>query len=329
MDNSGNRNVCSLGAHNYGEQGIPVPSISTGRKSLISRRRILLGITTLAVLLLVILAAGLSDLRFAPAQPLNFGGGDELPPIQQTLAEIAKAVSETPVWQQIALGIIIVSVPLLIIIFLPPELRKRLLLTLFRMTLMAVAILFFFNNFELGENFNVPEEIISPMNEMESTEPTIVEPEVFEPKEVAPVWSYAISLAILGAASAGGWYLWRVWSRSQQNEQAPLKEFSRIAKASLDDLEEGVNWEDVIIRSYVQMGEVVKERRGIERAEEMTPHEFVSRLVEAGLPPAPVERLTRLFEFVRYSSHKAGEEEMAEAVGCLNQIATAFGEKLR
>jgi len=39
--------------------------------------------------------------------------------------------------------------------------------------------------------------------------------------------------------------------------------------------------------------------------------------------------LNRLFEFVRYSPHQAGKEEMAEAVGCLNEIASAFGEKLR
>ena len=296
-------------------------------KTLLNRRQILLLIATSAVVLLTILAAGLSDLRFAPPQALNFGG-DELPPIQQTLAKIAKSITDTPVWQQVALGIIIVSVPLLIIIFMPAELRKRLLRSLCRMSLMIFAILYFFNNFELGENFAMPEEVILSMNEMEPADPTIVDSEVFEPKEVAPIWSYIISLVILGAAGAGSWYLWRIWSRSQQGS-TPLKEFARIARASLDDLEDGAEWEDVITRSYVQMGEVVKERRGIERDEEMTPHEFTSRLVDAGLPPAPVERLTRLFEFVRYSPHQAGKEEMAEAVECFNEIAAAFGEKLR
>ena len=296
-------------------------------KTILTRHQILILIATGAVLLLTILAAGLSDIRLAPPQALNFGEG-EVRPVQQTLAEIAKAVSETPLWQQVALGIIVVSIPLLVIIFLPAEMRKRLLRTLFRMSLMIFAILYFFNNFELGENFAMPEEIIAPMNGMEPSEPTIVEPEVFEPEDVSPIWSYLISLTILGASGAGIWYVWHIWSRSQQ-EQAPLKEFSRIARASLDDLEEGAEWEDVIVRSYVQMGDVIKERRGIERTEQMTPHEFASRLVEAGLPPAPVERLTRLFEFVRYSRHKAGEEQMAEAVGCLNQIADAFGDKLR
>lgn len=296
-------------------------------KTLLNRRQILLLIATTALVLLTILAAGLSDIRLAQPQPLNFGEG-EVRPIQQTLAEIAKAVSDTPLWQQIALGVIIVTVPLLIIIFMPAELRKRMLRTLFRMTLMIVAILYFFNNFELGENFAMPEEMISSINEMEDAEPTIVEPEVFEPQEVSPIWSYVVSLIILGAAGAGIWYVWRIWSRTQQ-PNAPLKEFSRIARASLDDLEEGADWEDVIVRSYVQMGEVVKERRGIERTEEMTPHEFASRLVDAGLPPAPVEQLTGLFEFVRYSQHTAAKAQTEAAVACLNEIASAFGEKLR
>ena len=327
MRKSGDRNVCSLGADDYGSLTMPVEKTFTGRTPLSKRRKVLLAITTLAVLLLVVLAAGLSDIRLAPAKPLNFGEG-EVRPIQQTLAEIAKAVSDTPLWQQIALGVIIVTVPLLIIIFMPAELRKRMLRTLFRMTLMAVAILYFFNNFELGENFAMPEELISPMAEMEAAEPTIVEPEIFEPQDVSPVWSYVVSLVILGAAGAGGWYLWRMWSNSQV-EEAPLKEFSRIARASLDDLEEGADWEDVIVRSYVQMGDVVKERRGIERDEEMTPHEFASLLVDAGLPSAPVEQLTRLFEFVRYSQHTAAKAQTEEAVACLNEIASAFGEKLR
>ena len=107
-----------------------------------------------------------------------------------------------------------------------------------------------------------------------------------------------------------------------------MKEFSIIAKKLLDDLADGAEWEDVIVRSYVQMGDVVKARRGIRRDIEMTPNEFSERLIAAGLPANPVQRLTRLFERVRYSPHSAGEEEVNEAVACLNEIASVFGEKL-
>ncbi|MBT3336587.1 MAG: DUF4129 domain-containing protein [Anaerolineae bacterium] len=328
MNKKGSPNICSLGNQNHGEQHIPVPHVSTGRAALISRRSVLLLMTTLAISFLVILAAGLSDLRFAPAQPLNFGEG-EIRPIQQTLAEIARAFSETPFWQQIALVVIFVSVTVLAIIFMPAELRKRMLRSLFRMTLLAIAILYFFNNFQLDENMTMPEELAAPMAEMEPSEATVLEPEVFEPKDVAPVWSYLISLTILGASGIGMWFVWRAWMRSQQREEFPIREFSRIARASLDDLADGAEWEDVIVRSYVQMGEVVNERRGIQREDEMTPHEFAQHLVAAGLPADPVQRLTGLFEYVRYSPHRPGKDEMAEAVACLNEIASAFGEKLR
>jgi len=71
---------------------------SVGYESYPNRRQFLLPIAASAIVLLTILAAGLSDLRFAPAQQLNFGEG-EIRPIEQTLAKIAKTVSETPFWR--------------------------------------------------------------------------------------------------------------------------------------------------------------------------------------------------------------------------------------
>lgn len=321
--------TCSLGNQNYGEQQIPTPPARKGDflRRLTSRRKILLLATTLAVLSLVILAAGLSAVRFAPARPMNFGEG-EIRPIQNVLAEIAHQFSETPLWQQFSLVGLFVFVVGLSIIFLPAEFRKRLLRMLFRMTILALAILYFFNNFELGEQMMVPDEVIAPMSEMEAGEATVVPPEIFEPQSVSPIWSYLITLVIVAALGTLTWWLWRMWTQAQQREEMPLKEFARIAQASLDDLSAGAEWEDVIVRSYVQMGEVVNERRGIRRDIEMTPHEFAQRLVAAGLPASPVERLTRLFERVRYSRHGAGQDEVAEAVACLNEIASAFGEKL-
>ena len=297
-------------------------------KAIHNHRRLLFGIAALSILLLTVLSAGLSDIRLSPGQPLNLGGG-EVRPIQQTLSQISQAFSETPFWQQVALVGIFVLVTLLAIIFMPRELRKRLLRSAFRMAIFALAILYFFNNYQFDAattEINTEPFAMAPAQDGELI---VAEPQVFEPQEISPIWSYLASLTILTVFGVSAWWLWRKWDESKPTEHAPLKDLSRIARASLDDLEDGANWEDVIIRSYMQMGDVVKERRGIERAEEMTPHEFASRLVDAGLPPAPVERLTRLFEFVRYSQHTAAKEQTEEAVVCLNEIADAFGEKLR
>jgi hypothetical protein len=59
----------------------------------------------------------------------------------------------------------------------------------------------------------------------------------------------------------------------------------------------------------------------------MTPREFERELVRAGLPALPVERLTRLFEHVRYGVHAPGPEEQHEAISSLEAIVTALGPR--
>ena len=296
---------------------------------ILTRRRVLLFISTFAILMLVILASGLSDLRLAPAKPMFLGNGEQIRPIQETLVEIAKQFNEVPFWQQVLLVGAFFFVILLSFLFLPSEFRKKLLKLVFKLGLFAFAILYFFENVEFDAERMMPEESIASINMLgEEGDGISVPPEVFQSPEVTPIWSYVITLFVVAVLGALIWWIWRNFANSQQVEDLALKEFSIIAKKSLDDLADGIEWEDVIVRSYVQMGEVVNARRGIRRAIEMTPNEFSERLIKAGLPASPVLRLTRLFERVRYSRHSAGEEEVNEAVACLNEIAFVFGEKL-
>jgi hypothetical protein len=60
----------------------------------------------------------------------------------------------------------------------------------------------------------------------------------------------------------------------------------------------------------------------------MTPSEFAARLEQAGLPAEPVQRLTRLFEKVRYGGLRSTPTEAEEAVACLRDILHACGESL-
>ena len=295
---------------------------------ILTRRRVLLLISTLAILMLVILASGLSDLQFAPPRSIIFGG-EEINPIQDTIAEFEHVFEETPFWQQ---GLMVSGFFLVLIfslIFMPAEFRKAFFRRLFWVGVFAIIVFVFVKPSESDGEVLIPEESLGSAYLLEIGEETISpSPEVFTPEEVSPIWSYLITLVIVLALAALTWWLWRVWTKSQEQEDLPLKEFSRIARASLDDLDAGAEWEDVIVRSYLQMGQVVNERRGISRDIEMTPNEFSERLIEAGLPKNPIQRLTRLFERVRYSRHSAGEEEVKEAVACLNEIASVFGEKL-
>jgi hypothetical protein len=58
----------------------------------------------------------------------------------------------------------------------------------------------------------------------------------------------------------------------------------------------------------------------------MTPEEFASHLTRSGLPSHAVQRLTRLFESVRYGARTAGDRERDEATSCLSEIVHYCGE---
>ncbi len=283
-------------------------------------------IAILAVLLLIWLAAGMGNLSFAPGKPINFGNG-EVRTIQEALGDIAREFSDVPFGQQVLFLGAFVAVMAISLIFMPSELRKRLLRMLFRMAITAFALLYFFNNFQLEGDAKIPEELISPLESIESMEENELATEVYIPPQVSSSWKYAITLVLLLLVLALGWQLSRSWSTTKKSDDEPLKKIARIVQTSLNDLSDGTQWEDVIIRSYIQMGNVVRERRGIHRQQAMTPHEFAERLEKAGLPVHPVQQLTRLFERVRYGAYNPKQNEVDDAVTCLRAIAACFEEK--
>jgi len=101
------------------------------------------------------------------------------------------------------------------------------------------------------------------------------------------------------------------------------RDVADTAHKALDQLSVGEELRGVIIRCYAEMGRVVSSRRKLRRRAAMTPREFESGLIRVGLPPREVQRLTRLFEEVRYGARVFGEREEAEAVACLRAIVEA------
>jgi hypothetical protein len=101
-----------------------------------------------------------------------------------------------------------------------------------------------------------------------------------------------------------------------------------VARNSLHELSQQGASHDAIIRCYENMNEAVFARRGLQREYTMTAAEFAQRLEDAGLPHEPVNRLTRLFESARYSSHTSTQKDIDEAVSCLTSILQCCGEKV-
>ncbi|MCP4140770.1 MAG: DUF4129 domain-containing protein [Chloroflexi bacterium] len=296
-------------------------------RSLLQRRKVVLLFSVLAVLMLVWLAAGLSDLKLSTGYSLRLWGNESNTNSVQTGFDFIKEdIAKIPLWQQIVLSLVFLILFGVFTALLPADIRKRLFRSMFSVVLIAFAMLYYFDNYkflasptpldlttEMSVDDNAPEEF-------STTSP------VYEEKPVSPALVYissAIVLLVLAFIARKPFMRWL----SQRN-RSPLNNFGNIARASLDDLSEGQEWEDVIVNAYMQMSEIARDRRGVLRQQAMTPSEFISRLELAGLPPDPIRRLTRLFEKVRYSGQKAAENEIDEARGCLKAIAAACGEPL-
>lgn len=102
-----------------------------------------------------------------------------------------------------------------------------------------------------------------------------------------------------------------------------MREVERARQALLagDDLR------TVILQCYQRMGQELRQERQIEREAYMTTGEFEELLSAKGVPHAPVHRLTRLFEAVRYGCLKPAAEDVEEALQCLDAILEHGGQR--
>jgi hypothetical protein len=207
------------------------------------------------------------------------------------------------------------------------ELRKeflRKILQLSMFMLMIILVFVFQSGEEEGQATPTPTPVTAP-TAMEVPpfldDDMLPEAEELPPLVEPPSWlNYLVSLAVVLAVGAVAWTLWN------RGRKPDLRELADIAMAASDDIEAGLDIEDVIMRCYVQMMSVVKKRRGLNRKEAMTPTEFAYWLEGAGLPGGPLHKLTRLFERVRYGAYLSSKEEAREASDCLREIAVFCGD---
>jgi hypothetical protein len=279
-------------------------------------------ITCLVVLMLVLLAEGLSDLQFQSARPLSLG---ESTSIQLSFEGIAEDISTIPFWEQVVFWGMSFILVIIASLFLSPELRKRIILFFLRFVLFVVAMFYILKKF----SFSTPEleqggAVGAPGFEIAGEDiPTAV----FTPPHPSSIFLYLISLGVVLAVAMIVFFISRWWLKRQRLRKAsqPLEELAKIARSSLDKISSGRDWEDVIINCYKRMNDVVDAQRGLSRRKDLTASEYAARLEGAGLPGDAVRRLTRLFEAARYGARNANREEMVEAVACLNSVLYACG----
>jgi hypothetical protein len=286
---------------------------------------VILFLSFLALLSLVVLA---STIRYATFRPARHFSQEESELIRIPVGQIIRSIAEVPLEKQIAFLVFLFLFGVLVAFLLSPEMRKKLLKQLFRLVVSVILVLYLlkikpdllaglFPNLALGGHSS------SSVSEGGA-------PPVFEPPHISGWLSFIIALGVVLAAAAILWRLNRWWTlRKETSNTHQLDEIAEIARASLRNLSSGQDSvQDSIIQCYVDMSRAVVKRRGLSREYAMTASEFALRLEKAGLPPDPVNRLTHLFESVRYGMRTSAQSDVDEAIACLSSILKYCGESI-
>jgi hypothetical protein len=269
-----------------------------------------------------VLAVGLSDVPFRGAQTFRREENARAPgAVPQNLIN---SMVDIPLWQQISLLLLILIMIVLISALLSPELRKRLILIIIRVGITYWAFYIVFTRYrdmlmQMGLN--------PSLQQAGGASTSADVPPQFLPPQTISLTSYLVSFGIAILLILLAWKLFKFWQEYRaSNAGLPLHKIARIARSSLNDLSSGRDSTDVIMNCYFRMSDVVESKRNLSRSKSMTPAEFALRLEQAGLPSDAVNRLTRLFERVRYGGYRSGTTEVNEAVSCLTTILHHCGE---
>jgi hypothetical protein len=283
-----------------------------------NRRRLWIGLLMGSVLIaVVLLAAGLSSVELSPGEPFyailpRSNPASGIPFMQDN--------SMQAILRFLIAAVFVLTPVAVVFAILNPEARQRILRNALALSFGTAALYIILQR--LGP---IMEELkgavdASPALGGEDAPPILSAPGFITSP---PQWiTTTLTALILLALFAVGWTIWR---RTRPRSNGQLEMLALEAREAVQNLQQGADLKDTVMRCYVEMSRILSEERGIQRDEAMTPREFERHLHAAGLPPAPVERLTRLFETVRYGAQTADASEEQEAIHCLTAIAEACG----
>ena len=277
------------------------------------RKFLTTGILLLAILIVIFLAAGISNVEFQPGTPVTKEKSEN----QYQPLELPRTA---PIWGKILLALLSVILPISIVLFIKsPEVRKRTFQLLPYVLLYGLIIFALVGKSQEEELANEELEselantgIIESQREAAEFISTLSEPSL----EVSIILDIIIILLVVLLI----WYIYRRFFGKGSSANYQLK---AEAEGAINEIQAGENIRNVIIRCYSDMSQILNERRGIQRGQAMTPREFEQELQDIGVPYPDVQKLTRLFEAVRYGNADLGQRAEQEAIQCLTAIAKA------
>ncbi len=279
------------------------------------RRQLTIIYLALAILGMFILAASLSNLVFEPGVAIP---GAVEQPSSSASGNLAPAQNNTAIpWLLqglLGIGLVFLFLVFLVVLYKKAS-KKRIGMAAAALAVLA-GLLLLLPRIHLKQPTGAVE---APTDLLPAATAFITAP-IGDPPRIL-TWLIITALA-LAAAGIAIWLLLMADRHSRKEDQLALE-----AAAALQAIAEGENIQNVIIRCYLQMEQVMRRERGIERKQAVTPREFEQHLIKRGIPNAPVHQLTRLFESARYGDQRFEAEIEQEAVACLSAVRASLSVK--
>jgi len=278
----------------------------------------LLALLSVAIIFIILISNGLSQ--------LHLHSGD-ISGLIALLTQGVRSVRSAPVLSQSdgspSFGLLrpifwVLLIATVLYAVVSPRFRR----SVFRAFIVILVLLFLLNRIPQNQTGERETEPMGGSAGLEMGEAAIPEPPAFVTNP--PDWFVIAVNALLVFLLLGGlWLVWRMWRREPDTQTLLVQEL----ESALSDLEAGGNLSDVVLRCYARMSQVLRKSRNIERHQAMTPREFERYLSEIGMQDKHIQRLTRLFEGVRYGAHPSGGRAEREALACLTAIVQTYGNE--
>lgn len=273
-----------------------------------TKKRKLLALLTVVIVATVLISASLSNVKLQVGLPFPGGDGDTVDSPAPTDAYHFVPVSRSlPKWISTVLWIILLSLLagyLLYMIYRQPIFRQILIGVLILCVFIGLTAFLYGGKQSPGGVFILPDGSSSDLTRVG---PVGRAPSIF-------VW-LSIGGLILLAGMIGFW-LYQTTFKAISTKNLIKAE----AENAFQEIKDGKEWKNVVIRCYLQMAQVLQANQGIERETSMTTREFESVLISYKFPEMAVHRLTVLFEKVRYGNKMIESGDEQAAMDCLAAI---------
>jgi hypothetical protein len=138
----------------------------------------------------------------------------------------------------------------------------------------------------------------------------------------------ALALAILVGATVlagAGWVTTRLLARRQRQLESPdvLREIAEAARTASRRLRDGDPLSRVVLDCYAEMSQLLAQEEHVTYDDYLTPREFAQRLRARGMESEHAERLTQIFEVVRYGG-RSDARLADEALDCLTSVRDRY-----